>query len=517
MKTYLVYISLFVFLFSCTQEISFHGKKISLSYIKRVKAKNLSKKVCSSCHLYPDPKYLDKDTTAFVVATMGLYLGISDPTFLLFHPVYASAYSKRKTLLEFAGLMPKTPTISHEEWELIRNYYLLEAPTKIKIEPKDFFPYPYYEIDNSFLHKIQDPAISFLRVIQKTIFVGTAWKPALWKFNLSGQFLSRTDIPSPLVDIDSKTHFQYWTLLGDLLGNKVGEKPAAIWQVVGNQSRPFVQHLERAAQSLLDDPLLFTALFGALKGGGLLVTNIQTKQQKIYLKGESVIGVALIDKKKSTRTLAVLTADARESLRICTFRGDQLVSQKMIVKKPPFWGYTMIRSADFNGDGKKDILVVNGDNLDAGPINPLKKIHGLEIFLNKGNTFESGYRFSFFGAYTVDLAYINQDDILDIGLTSAFRDPRVPDNPGFVLLLSQNSEKINYKPYYIPSLPKARYTLVHFYQPNKNKKPWIFLATPGFPLLYKKENNDSFQLKKENPLPQRIFILKPKNALTAPK
>ena len=54
--------------------------------------------------------------------------------------------------------------------------------------------------------------------------------------------------------------------------------------------------------------------------------------------------------------------------------------------------------ADFNRDGLPDILVTNGDNGEYP--SPLKKYHGIRIYLNKGNwRFEEAFFYPLNGAF----------------------------------------------------------------------------------------------------------------------
>ena len=76
---------------------------------------------------------------------------------------------------------------------------------------------------------------------------------------------------------------------------------------------------------------------------------------------------------------------------------------------------------DFNGDGKPDILYVNGDNFDYSRV--LKPYHGIRILENDGqNNFTERYFFPLYGAAHAVVADFDKDGDLDILATSNFAD-----------------------------------------------------------------------------------------------
>ena len=95
-----------------------------------ISGKELSKKHCQSCHLYPEPSELDKKTwERSVLPLMGRLFG-----------VYESEVPRSKILegainrkaVEESNMFPETPSISSEDWQKIKDYYLAEAPEVLK-------------------------------------------------------------------------------------------------------------------------------------------------------------------------------------------------------------------------------------------------------------------------------------------------------------------------------------------------------------------------------------------------
>jgi hypothetical protein len=99
---------------------------------------------------------------------------------------------------------------------------------------------------------------------------------------------------------------------------------------------------------------------------------------------------------------------------------------------------------DFNGDGKLDILYVNGDNFDYSRV--LKPYHGVRILENDGkNNFHERYFFPIYGAARAEVADFDNDGDLDILVTSNFADFERHPERGIVFL--ENVGRYQFRPY----------------------------------------------------------------------
>src|SRR5699024_1228205 len=79
----------------------------------------------------------------------------------------------------------------------------------------------------------------------------------------------------------------------------------------------------------------------------------------------------------------VLFAQAKEGIWLFTNDKKGGFKQRNLLRFPPVYGSDGFQLADFNHDGKPDILYVAGDNADYSSI--LKPYHGVYIFMNHGN------------------------------------------------------------------------------------------------------------------------------------
>ena len=106
----------------CVLSIVIYGCQQS----KEVRAEALAKKTCSSCHKFPDPSLLDKKTwKEGVLPEMALRLGLGD-RFELLTRISEEQYTSAIQM----DIYPDIAKITQEEYDLIVEYYLKNAPEK---------------------------------------------------------------------------------------------------------------------------------------------------------------------------------------------------------------------------------------------------------------------------------------------------------------------------------------------------------------------------------------------------
>ena len=143
--------------------------------------------------------------------------------------------------------------------------------------------------------------------------------------------------------------------------------------------------------------------------------------------------------------LVVLFAQGDE--RIVMFENDgkdNFSQQRILARFPPIYGSMYFTLRDFNGDGHPDIVYVNGDNFDYSRV--LKPYHGVRILENDGrNNFHERFFFPIYGAAQAVVADFDGDGKPDILVASNFADAARHPERGVIYL--ENLGGYQFKPY----------------------------------------------------------------------
>lgn len=80
--------------------------------------------------------------------------------------------------------------------------------------------------------------------------------------------------------------------------------------------------------------------------------------------------------------IAALVAQEVEAMYLFLNDGKGVFTQKMVFQGHPLYGHSSFELTDFNGDGRPDFVVTNGDNGEYP--SPPKSYHGIRVYLNRG-------------------------------------------------------------------------------------------------------------------------------------
>ncbi|MDF2157453.1 VCBS repeat-containing protein [Algoriphagus sp. CAU 1675] len=417
---------------------------------------------CANCHLKPEPEVLDKATWEKNVLPdmrmrMGLYL----------EEDFGRTLPRDMGVPE--GIYSDVPLIKIKDWEKLRAYYLENAPNgplpqKAKIAPQVGLPGFQIEVPKfDFVY----PDLTTMASIDPEsgqIWVGHRFKKL---FVLDGKrdFKLLDSITTNVAPVDIR-----WKEQGefDLLTMGLMDPSNDSLGTLSRFSGSFGDWTQSQIRDKLIRPVQIS--YGDLNGDGL-------EDQVICQFGNHIgkVSVYFADSNSTfkeevlkslpgaTRTilddfdgdgdldvLGMLT-QAKEGIYLWENDGQGNFEEKRLLSFQPAFGSSDFRFKDVNGDGAKDLILVNGDNADLSQI--LKPYHGLRIFINNGNgEFEEDFFYPMYGATGLSVEDFDQDGDLDIFVISFFPDKN--EAPGLDLIYFRQEESGEFNPFYSEKIPR---------------------------------------------------------------
>ena len=392
------------------------------------KGKVLAGKYCSGCHLPVSPALLDKETwLKHVLPAMAPKLGIK-------------VWGEHSYYPPMPGEKPGL--ISIQDWELLVAYYEHAAPDKL---PAEKVPQP-LQRDWSFF-TLKHPVLKDAVPVATTMVAfnpdnghlmtsdGLTNTLTQWDENL--QVVNIRSLPSPAVDIlfVKDTAAQQQAILTEIGNMRALDAPAGIITSISPNDAQSRQHdlmafLKRPVQTLQADfdkdglPDLLVCAFGHNQGGLYWLKQLPDHSYKQFPIWEvpGAVHAETGDFNHDGYTdFMVLFAAGDEGIWL--FENDKkggFVSTSLL-RFPPINGSTSFQLADFNGDGKQDILYTCGDNADFSMV--LKPYHGIFVYLNDGNNkYTEAWHYPVNGCTKAVVADFNGDGKLDIASIAFFAD-----------------------------------------------------------------------------------------------
>lgn len=424
--------------------------------------RNLALKICASCHLFPEPRILDRVTWAMeVLPDMALWLGlrINDR-----EPYDALGLDDR---VRQATVIPEQPPITIEQWRSICLYYLHEAPDVPAPQPAADEISPGLSGFKVEVPKQKgNPQTTMVQIDpeQKRIYLGSIgdqFSGMLSVFSGEGVHERSMPVSSPPVALSVQKTQLMTTLIGpygpsdELLGQVISiprpDTPAASGgELLVNQPRSTMAiSADMNGDGLIDIVLCgYGHVLGKLswfenKGSG------QYKEQVLLDQGGALAARALDWNRDGRLDLIVMVAQQREGIHLLTNLGNGDFEPRTIVEKHPAWGFASFDLADMNGDGHLDIITANGDNGDfTGHIPPLKNYHGYRIYLNDGEYhFVEAWSQPVNGAFKVLARDFDNDGDNDLATTSFYADYENSPEEGFILFENTGGETLEFQPH----------------------------------------------------------------------
>ncbi|MFM9838025.1 MAG: FG-GAP repeat domain-containing protein [Cyclobacteriaceae bacterium] len=422
----------------------------------------LAKKYCSSCHLFPKPELLTKGIWKNgVFPEMAFRMGMRDS----FEATKGISANDIATVL---GTIPAGPMVSPKEWESIQRYFDRNAPDSLVANPKTEKSHlTLFEVTkvNPVLGSF--PMITLLKVdtFRRKIFYGTR-QGKLVQLNDSLKVEHSIQLKSPpshlIFDAKNPTVV---TLMGLMDPNDQAKGELIALDPSSNEQSVLIDSLKRPVNFERKDlnkdgrEDFVVCAFGNYTGALLVYENTSDKtfQRHVLSDAPGARRVIVKDFNADGREdILALFAQGDEQIVLFINEGDFKFRRKMLLRFPPMYGSSYFDIADFNHDGKFDVITTQGDNLDYSKI--LKPYHGVRLFTQgEDQKFDETWFHPMHGASQAMARDFDNDGDIDIAAISYFPDFAQSPEEGF--LYFENTGK-DFKAHTTPQSTSGRWLVM---------------------------------------------------------
>ena len=304
--------------------------------------------------------------------------------------------------------LPDGPMISQENWERIKKYYNDTAPDSLIIpEQKISDTLTQFEVKPIRLPVLQHQVVTLIAQdsTKDTIYIGTR-QGKLYEFNHNFEVkdsIRLSSAPSKLILQENAN--PTILLMGIMDPNEQAEEVSQSFNKTGHLPMKLIH----CNVLLILNALILTTT--RLMIMSFVISEI-TRDHCLYTRGlqmENFERHVLSNLPGARRIIIkdfdgnglpdIMTLMSQGDERILLFynQGNFQFRLTTLLRFNAVQGSSYIDIADFNNDGKSDILYTNGDNADYSAI--LKPYHGVHIFLNSGtNEFKESWFYPMHGA-----------------------------------------------------------------------------------------------------------------------
>ncbi|MSU63070.1 MAG: VCBS repeat-containing protein [Pedosphaera sp.] len=410
----------------------------------------LARIYCASCHLFPEPSLLDRKTWLDqTLLRMMIRVGLA--------PQQVDRNPEAE-LIKAARVIPNPPAISADDYKLITAYYAATAPetalpqdkrAPIEVGLKRFkTAIPRFRSGQAATTMIK------FGTADRKIYLGDDETGSLHVLGLGQDQVQTIPLGNIPVQMLDQAGGIYLAMIGSFMPSEKRQAALAFLEKSPDGLKPprtIFKDLPRTTDIQMADlngdgkmDLVLT-MFGNLTGrlswfegkGG------DQYDEHILIDKAGPIKIEIQDFNKDGRPdIAVLIAQELESLLIFTNEGNGKFTSKLVFQKHPLYGHTYFETFDFNGDGKLDFLVTNGDNGEYP--SPAKKYHGVRVYQNKGDgEFDEVFFYPMNGAFKAVARDFDGDGDLDIAAISFFPDYDKSPEESFVYLENKGNNQFS--------------------------------------------------------------------------
>ncbi|HST08431.1 MAG TPA: FG-GAP-like repeat-containing protein, partial [Gemmatimonadaceae bacterium] len=410
----------------------------------------LARTYCSACHEFPEPKLLDKRAwEQGVLPQMAPRVGVSATSL--------AAVMSRSPYMPVLGAR-----VSSEDWGKIVEYFRDNAPDSLPYQSLPAEPGidpPFFAVSALSPTLRSSGVITLLKVdsSHRRIFIGEAGSNTLRVLDWNRRLVASLRLESAPTDL-IVDHDRVLVLESGILDPNDEAKGTL-------REYALSAHDSLELRSTLIDSLFRPVsvqrvpLDGTGRPGFIICEFGNNRGRLAYYSsdGSHYVRHVLDATPGAIRVeLHDMNADGHPDIvalfgqgdeRIVVYQNDgtgNFTTPRILARFPPVYGSMFFSMRDFNGDGKLDILYVNGDNFDYSRV--LKPYHGVRILENDGSgSFRERYFFPVYGAARAEVADFDGDGRPDILVTSNFADFNRHPERGIVFL--RNAGAYQFRPY----------------------------------------------------------------------
>ncbi len=468
--------------------------------------KLLVKRYCSTCHLTPSPSVLPKESWPQALGWMGNYLGLKDERSLSQGIVNEDQ-------------IPNRPIITRAKFQLIKNYLISHAPTQQEIlNTKDKNPavntLSRFEIKSFSKNIGSGELISLLKAdpASKRVYVGFGSKK-IQTYTLNGNFISSLKLNSEPSYLEPFGKGYRVSVLGDLISDR--KKGEVLEVSERNRVKVLEKNYHRLTQSNYTDidndgrsDLLMVGYGDHHTGRISIFWNRKTKNasETVLSREAGALCASIYDfNGDGKKDIMVLTAQGRNDLVLYLNGGNRTFKAITILKDHAGFGYQNFTLSDLNKDGDPDIIICNGNNMEwRNP--PLKSYHGVRILINNGNlTFKEKYFYPMFGAMKAIASDFDNDGDLDIAAISFFPYWNQENPETFTYL--ENIGDFNFKIERMSNLGWKRWMTMDAADLNGDKKTDILLGEGNLGIGIPEKNAEEFKERHRSLPSSSVMVL----------
>ena len=434
---------------------------------KDQKAQELYQTHCARCHITPGIDQLPRELwSERVLPEMAARMGIKEGDY---DPMKGLAFKEMETLYKW-GVFPAVPTLPQEDWEILKEYILSNAPESIEGQIHDI----QYQRQQQFvaepmtLDSMPGSYFTFLKYDQDNNKVWTGdISGSLKEYDFkTGRSKLLHQVKNAVTDFTRKDSISYITDVGILDPSELST--GKIFTAQGEQQEALSEIFHRPVNTLVVDldkdgiDELVISEFGYRTGRLTLMKGLPSGgyERRMLLTQPGAIRAVAEDMNQDGKLdIVVITSQGDESITILYQRDDMSFKIDKAIRFSPIYGSSWFELVDFDNDGDLDVITVNGDNADKTYI--AKPYHGLRIHINDGNNkFTEEYFYPLNGATRFVTDDFDQDGDYDLAVISTFPDYENAPDLSLVYLENVNPAGFEFKSFKFDESNLSRWFLL---------------------------------------------------------